>query len=190
MIYVKLFLSFCLIGALAFGGGYAALPLIQQQCVEKYNWLTMTEFSDLLTLSQITPGPIAINSSTFVGMKVAGIPGALIASFAFMLPPFLIVSVLYIIYRKYGRLKLVQNALSGLKPGAVGLIAAAGVGIIAETIWGGTITLASTNIFLAVLALVAFIVLRKWKPGVIVTILLCGAFGVIWEIISTLGIGH
>ena len=187
MIYLKLFFSFCLIGALAFGGGYAVLPLIQEQCVEKYHWLSMTEFSDLLTLSQITPGPIAINSATFVGIKVGGIPGALIASFAFMLPPFLIVSLLFVIYKRYGQLKAVQDALDGLKPGAIGLIAAAGIGIVVETVWsGGTVTLASTDKFLAVLTLATFLVLRKWKPGIIVTILACGVVGVFWELIRPL----
>lgn len=188
MIYIKLFLSFCLIGVLAFGGGYAVLPLIQQQCIEKNNWLTMGEFSDLLTLSQVTPGPIAINAATFVGIKVAGIAGAFLASFAFMIPPFIIVSMLYIVYKKYGQLKLIQNALSGLKPGVVGLIAAAGASIVAETVWGGNINLASTDVFLAVLTLATFIVLRKWKPGAIVTILFCGAIGLIWELINALSI--
>ena len=184
MIYLKLVLSFFLIGACAFGGGYAVLPLIQQQCVQTNHWLTMTEFSDLLTLSQITPGPIAINAASFVGMKVAGIPGAFIASFAFMLPPFLIVSILYVIYRKYGQVKQVQNALNGLKPGVVGLIAMAGLGVVIDTVWGGVVALTSTDIFSVVLIVTTFFVLRKWKPGIIVTILACGVVGVLWELIG------
>jgi len=187
MIYLDLTLSFLLIGTLAFGGGYAVLPLIQQQCVEKYHWLTMGEFSDLLTLSQITPGPIAINSASFVGMKVAGIPGAFIASLAFMIPPFLIVSLLYFVYRRYGKLGPVQDALSGLKPGTVGLIAVAGLSVIIDTVWrGGAVVLASTDIFSVLLIVAAFIVLRKWKPGVITTILACGVLGVLWELIGSL----
>lgn len=188
MIYIKLVLSFFLIGACAFGGGYAVLPLIQQQCVETNHWLTMTEFSDLLTLSQITPGPIAINSASFVGMKVAGIPGAFIASFAFMLPPFIIVSLLYAVYRKYGQLRHVQNALDGLKPGAIGLIAVAGLSVIIDTLWSdGAVIWASTDFFSAVLIVATFFVLRKWRPGIIVTILSCGVVGVIWEFIGSLG---
>ena len=189
MIYIKLLYSFILIGALAFGGGYAVLPLIQQQCVEKFHWLTMTEFSDLLTLSQITPGPIAINAATFVGMKVGGIPGSLVASFGFLLPPFLIVSLLYAFYRRYGQLNMVQNAMSGLKPGVVGLIAVAGLGIVVQTVWGeDAVTLASADVFSAVLILAVFLVMRKWKTGVISTILACGAIGVLREIlVSILG---
>ena len=71
MIYLQLFLSYLQIGAFSFGGGYAAMPLIQAQVVEKYHWLSMTEFGDLVTIAEMTPGPIAINSATFVGTQVA-----------------------------------------------------------------------------------------------------------------------
>ena len=75
MIYLKLFLSFLQIGLFSFGGGYAAMPLIQDQVVSQHGWLTMTEFTDLITISQMTPGPIAVNAATFVGSKIAGVPG-------------------------------------------------------------------------------------------------------------------
>ena len=77
MIYLQLFLSFLQVGMFSFGGGYAALPLIQGQVVKAHSWLSMSEFTDLITISQMTPGPIAVNSATFVGEKIAGIPGAL-----------------------------------------------------------------------------------------------------------------
>lgn len=185
MILLKVFLNFLYIGALAFGGGYAVLPLIQQQCVEANNWITMTEFSDLLTISQITPGPIAINSATFVGMQAAGIPGALLATLGFMLPPFLIVSLLYFLFRKYGKLNFVQDILSALKPAVVGLIAVAALNVLVESLWGeNVVSLAGTDVFSAVLALATFFVVRKWKTGLIPTILCCGAVGVVWEVVS------
>ena len=77
MIYLQLFWSFLQIGLFSFGGGYAAMPLIQGQVVTSHGWLTMSEFTDLITISQMTPGPIAVNSATFVGLKIAGIPGAI-----------------------------------------------------------------------------------------------------------------
>ena len=76
MIYIQLFLSFFQISLFSFGGGYAALPLIQGQVVNVHHWLSMTEFTDLITISQMTPGPIAINAATFVGMKLTGIAGS------------------------------------------------------------------------------------------------------------------
>lgn len=86
MIYIQLFLSFVQIGALSFGVGYAAMPLIQNQVVDIHQWLTMTEFNDLITISQMTPGPIAVNSATFVGERLAGIPGAIVATLGCILP--------------------------------------------------------------------------------------------------------
>ena len=80
MIYLQLFFSFLQIGLFSFGGGYAAMPLIQGQVVTLHGWLTISEFTDLITISQMTPGPIAVNSATFVGMKIAGIPGAIVAT--------------------------------------------------------------------------------------------------------------
>ena len=74
MIYLRLFMSFLQIGLFSFGGGYAALPLIQEQIVELHGWLSQSEFTDLITISQMTPGPIAVNAATFVGIRVAGIP--------------------------------------------------------------------------------------------------------------------
>ena len=83
MMYIQLFLSFFQISLFSFGGGYAALPLIQGQVVNVHHWLSMTEFTDLITISQMTPGPIAINEATFVGMKLTGMPGAVVATLGY-----------------------------------------------------------------------------------------------------------
>lgn len=186
MIYLDLFLGFLYIGVLSFGGGYAALPLISQQCVEQNGWLTMTEFSDLLTISQITPGPIAINSASFVGMKVAGFPGAVCASLGFMVPPFIIVSLLYWLFKKYGQLRFMQDILSGLKPGVVALITVAGADILAEAVWGASpVSLAGADIFSVIVAVCAFIALRKTKLGAMKTIICCGILGVLYQLVLT-----
>ena len=87
MIHLELFWSFFQIGLFSIGGGYAAMPLIQHQVVELHPWLTLEQFSDIITISQMTPGPIAINSATFVGMRIAGISGALVATAAVCCPP-------------------------------------------------------------------------------------------------------
>ena len=108
MIYLQLFLSFLQIGMFSFGGGYAAMPLIQGQVVTLHGWLTMSEFTDLITISQMTPGPIAVNSATFVGMKIAGIPGAVVATAGCILPSCIIVTILARLYLKYRNLDLMQ----------------------------------------------------------------------------------
>ena len=104
MILLKLFLSFLQIGAFSFGGGYAAMPLIQAQVVIKYGWLTMEEFTNLITIAEMTPGPIAVNSATFVGTKIAGVPGALVATMGCILPSCIIVTLIASLYLKYRNL--------------------------------------------------------------------------------------
>ena len=94
MIYLQLFWSFFQIGLFSFGGGYAAVPLIQSQIVETNQWLSMGQFADLITIAEMTPGPIAINSATFVGTQVAGLPGAVIATFGCVFPSFVLVLLL------------------------------------------------------------------------------------------------
>ena len=94
MILLQLFLSFLQIGLFSIGGGYAAIPLIQSQTVDVHQWLTSEQFMDLATIAEMTPGPIAINGATFVGLKVAGFPGAVIATLGCILPSIIIVSLL------------------------------------------------------------------------------------------------
>ena len=94
MTLLQLLFSFLQIGLLSIGGGYAALPIIQDQVVAMHGWLSMREFADILTISQMTPGPIAINAASFVGTKIAGLPGALVASLGVVLPSFIIVLTL------------------------------------------------------------------------------------------------
>ena len=94
MIYLQLFLSFMQIGLFSIGGGYAAIPLIQSQAVDINKWLTAEEFLDLATIAEMTPGPIAVNGATFIGLKVAGILGAISATFGCILPSLFIVSLL------------------------------------------------------------------------------------------------
>ena len=127
MIYIQLFLSFLQIGLFSFGGGYAAMPLIQEQIVDTHGWLSMSEFTDLITISQMTPGPIAINSATFVGIKIAGLAGAAVATAGCILPSCVIVTLLAKIYLKYRNVKTFQSVLDALRPAVVAMIAAAGV---------------------------------------------------------------
>ena len=94
MIYLQLFWSFFQIGLFSIGGGYAALPLIQTQVVQVHSWITMNEFNDLITISQMTPGPIAINSATFVGNQIAGLGGAIISTLGCIMPSCIIISIL------------------------------------------------------------------------------------------------
>lgn len=175
MIYLELFFSFLQIGLFSVGGGYASMPLIQAQVVTRYGWLTMSEFTDLITISQMTPGPIAINSATFIGIRIAGLPGAFIATFACILPSLFIVSILAVLYNKYKGLSALECVLSCLRPAVVSLIAAAGLSILISVLKSGMLSNADAfNWIGAVLAASAFFVLRKWKTNPVFVMTACG----------------
>ncbi len=178
MIYIQLFLSFIQIGVFSIGGGYAAMPLIQNQVVERHAWLTMSEYTDLITIAEMTPGPIAVNSATFVGIRIAGVGGAIIATFGCILPSCIIVSLLAYVYYKYKGVAALQSVLSSLRPAVVALIAAAGLSILHLVLFGGsTIQFANVNWFGAGIFLIAFLILRKWKWNPILVMSLCGVAG-------------
>lgn len=119
------------------GGGYAAMPLIQSEVVYGHGWLTMSEFTDLITIAEMTPGPIAVNSATFVGIRIAGVSGAIIATFGCILPSCFIVSLLAFIYYKYKNVSTLQSVLASLRPAVVALIAAAGFSILKNVAFNG-----------------------------------------------------
>ena len=135
MIYWELFWSFVQVGAFCVGGGYASMPLIQEQVIQIHGWLTLQEFIDIFTISQMTPGPIGINAATFVGTKVAGVPGAIAATAGFVFPSIIIVLILAKLFFKYGDIGPIRGILNGLRPAVVALICSAGVGFILLALW-------------------------------------------------------
>lgn len=185
----ELFLSFFQVGALSFGGGLAALPLIQAQVVDHHQWITMTELVDLITIAEMTPGPIAINSATFVGIQVAGIPGALVATIGCILPACLIVSLLAWLYFKFQDLTILQGALEGLRPGIVAMIASAGVSILLLALFGSHsegLPLSQLNLLSLTCFVVGLICLRRTKVSPISVMVGCGVIGVIAHLVSSL----
>ena len=134
-ILLQLFFSFAAVGLVCVGGGYASMPLIQAEVINQHGWLTMTEFVDIFTLSQMTPGPIGINAATFVGSKVAGIPGSIAATLGFVFPSVFIVLFLGYLYYKYGNVAAIRGILNGLRPAVVALIGSAGLNFILLAFW-------------------------------------------------------
>ena len=182
MILLELCWSFFQIGLFSIGGGYAAMPLIQNQVVDMHPWLTMSQFADIMTIAEMTPGPVAINSATFVGIRIAGIPGALVATFGCILPSCIIVLSLAVIYYKYRGLSLLQGILAGLRPAVVAMIASAGLSLLTMALYGERSLPKDPLSFDPVallLVIAAFIVMRKWKPSPIKVMLACGAAAVL-----------
>lgn len=184
--YIELFFAFLKIGAFSFGGGYAAMPLIQAQVIDRYGWLSTRDFTDLVTISQMTPGPIAVNAASFVGNLVGGIPGAVFATLSVILPSCIFVTVLAYLYNKYRNLTLMQGILGFLRPTVVALIFVAGLNILLPAIFtGGTYALTPSNIDIRIVIyfIVALIALRKFKVGPIKVMVACGAAELIVQIV-------
>ena len=171
----SLFLDFLQIGAFSVGGGYAAMPLIENQVCTLHHWLTAEAFAHLVTIAEMTPGPIAINAATFVGTRIAGLPGAITATLGCILPSCLIVSLLSLLYRRCKALPLMQSVLSALRPVVVALIAGAGLSLLKSALWHGPVSLSATDLLQAVLFTGAFLLLRWKKYSPILTMTACGA---------------
>ena len=175
MIYIQLFLSFLQIGLFSVGGGYAAIPLVQSLIVERQGWITIAE---------MTPGPIAVNSATFVGIRIAGLPGAVAATWGCIFPSCIIVSVLAYIYRRYRGGSAMGSILGSLRPAVVALIAGAGLSMLLAAVlpevngermiqWGSLVLFSA-----------AFIALRKWKLNPILVMWVCGGVSLAVKLIE------
>lgn len=173
MIYLQLFLSFLQIGALSFGGGYAAMPLIQAQIVTNHGWLSMSEFTDLVTIAEMTPGPIGLNCATFAGMRVAGIIGSVISMLGMLMPTFTICALAAVFFQKFKDSKVLKDIMLGVRPAALGIIFAVMITLsLTNYTLGGTFSLRALAV--GILALV-LLTKGKWSvPKVIVLSALLG----------------
>ena len=176
-VYIELFLAFLQIGAFSFGGGYAAMPLIQEQVVGIYGWLSLSDFTDLVTISQMTPGPIAVNAATFVGENIAGIPGAIVATFGCILPSCIFVTILAHFYLKYRKMAMLQGILGSLRPAVVAMIFSAGLLILIPALFeSGAVSFIAENfnIRMAIWFAIALFLLMKMKWDPILVMILTG----------------
>lgn len=178
MIYLELFWSFV--------QGYASMPLIQAQVIDVHGWLSISEFIDIFTISQMTPGPIGINAATFVGMKVAGFLGAIVATLGFVTPSFILGIILAKLFFKYGNIGVIKGILNGLRPAVVALICSAGMSFIFLALFNTEkmpINVADIDYLGLFVLIVAFIAVRK-KVGIIKILAGSGVLGLILGLIG------
>lgn len=147
---IQLFTTFFKIGAFSFGGGYAMLPLLEEAVIKTHSWMSQTEFVDIFAISEMTPGPIAVNSATFVGYRVAGIFGAFLATTAVILPSFIIITLLFIFLNKFKNSPYVDWIFKGIRPVVLGLIAAAGASVMKTSLLDIKSVLIAAGLFYAV----------------------------------------
>ena len=175
---LNLFFTFLQIGLFGIGGGLVSVSLIMQQVVTEYQWLAAVEFNDLIAIAESTPGPLVVNAATFIGMQLGGLPGAVISTFAAVLPGFLIALGLSLLYLRYRTISPIQGAMDGLRPVIVALIFVGGFKVTKNALFsGGFLALGRLDWFAAGLFAVSFLILRKWKPSPVAVILAGGAAG-------------
>lgn len=180
MTLINLFLIFLQIGAFSFGGGFAAIPLIQQQIVVANNWMTMEEFTNLIAIVQSCPGSVAVNSATFIGINLFGIKGAIVATLGCILPSIAFVATLGYIYNRFKKNYILEGVLSGLRPAVVAMILSAGISILLIAIFGTTS--GSLNITAVIVFIVALFILAKTRTNPIFLLLISGLLGLVFYV--------
>ena len=179
MLYLQLFYTFFKIGMFGFGGGYM-LSMIQGEVVTRYGWLTAQEFTDIVAVSQMTPGPIGINTATYVGFTATGsVWGSLIATFAVVLPSFILMLAISKFFLKYQKHPAVEAVFSGLRPAVVGLLASAALVLMNKDNFGAPQEDVQAFAVSCLIFLVAFIGTRKYKVSPILMIVACGVAGLL-----------
>lgn len=184
MIFLELFLTFFKIGAACFGGGYAMISLIRES-VLSYGWISEAELVNMIAIAESTPGPIAVNMATFVGSKMGGVLGSLVATLGVVLPSFIIILVISAFIKGFLELKPVKAALSGIRPAIVGLILATAVTIGLSLLFGFTHVGGGAKVDLIGILILAILIavsklaklIFKKPPSPIVMILISAALG-------------
>lgn len=166
----QVFSSFFKIGAFTFGGGYAMIPLIQNEAVEKKHWVTDDDILEVVAIAESTPGPIAINSATFVGYKAAGVLGSVCATLGVVLPSFVIILVLSFVLRQFQSIQAVQYAFNGIRAGVLALLV--------KALW--TMYKKSPKGWVSYVVIGASFVLTTFFPVNVIFVLIgCGVFGLV-----------
>lgn len=176
----RIFMAFVRVGAVAFGGAYAAIPLVEREVVTNAGFMTYAEFVDLLALDEITPGPILINSATFVGMRLAGIPGAVVATLGCILVPCIVAITLLFLFRRFRDTKLAQSIVLTLKCMALALIASTMIKLGTNAVMsdGSTVDVVHSAYVLSVMC-AAFYLMHWKKLGPLPVMLGCGVLNVV-----------
>ena len=188
MLFLQLFYTFFKIGLFGFGGGYAMLSMIQGEVVTRHGWISAQEFTDIVAISQMTPGPIGINSATFVGYSTlidAGytpamaVLGSATATFAVILPSFILMLIISRYFLKFQKHPVVMAVFSGLRPAVVGLLAAAALLLMNSENFGSPTNDMRSFIISCLIFLVVFIATRRFKISPILMIVLSGVAGLL-----------
>ena len=175
-ILIEIILAFMKIGSMSFGGAYGAMAIIEKQIVTINKWMSIAEFRDLVAIDELTPGPILINSATYIGMKIAGIPGGIAASIGCIIPSFIISLILIRIYR---RVSYIDESILSIKCMATAMIFSTFLSILLSAMFHGN----SIDYLLLAMAAVSFFLLRKYRINPIYLMLGCGTVSLVLSLL-------
>lgn len=185
ILVLKLFWEFFKIGLFSIGGGLATLPFLEE-LMNKTNWFTSQDLSNLIAISECTPGPLGVNMSTYVGTLVLGPGGGVVATLGLMAPSIIIIILIAVFLKNFSKLPVVQNVFAGLRPASTGLIAVACVSVAKVALFDIALFTSTSNILSLfkikeiVLALLLFIGIKKFKKHPVVYIIIAAACGIIF----------
>ena len=175
MIYLELFWTFFMIGAFTFGGGYAMIPLIQKEAVENHGWITDDDILEIIAIAESTPGPIAINSATFVGYRTCGLLGAACATFGVVLPSFVIILAISYVLKEFQEITAVKYAFNGIRAGVLALLF--------KALWGMYKKCPKGWVAYVVMA-AAFLLTAVLDVHVLIVIISCAVFGLVTALLA------
>lgn len=172
---IKLFTTFFRIGAFTFGGGYAMIPLIQKETVETHKWITDDDILEIIAIAESTPGPIAINSATFVGFRVAGVLGSVAATLGVVLPSFIIISVIALLLNEFQHIQAVKYAFWGIRAGVLALVLKALINMYKKC---------KKNVMAYIVMALAFIGAAILGIHVLIIIVACAVIGLVYSLVK------
>ncbi len=174
-IYFDLFATFFKIGAFTFGGGYAMIPIIQREVAQKKQWITEDDLLDIIAVGESTPGPISVNTATFVGYQTAGVLGAFFATLGLVMPSFVIILLISLVLKEFSQLKAVQYAYAGIRAGVVALLVKAVISMSKKC---------PKNAFAVGIALGALLLCTFTDISTIIVIIGCALCGVVHSAVN------
>jgi chromate transporter len=177
MLLIDLFITFLKIGAFTFGGGYAMIPLVEKEVVSSHQWISQTEFTDLVAIAEMTPGPIAVNSATFVGYKIAGLPGAIAATAGVVLPSFLIIITIASFFIAFEKNTYVRGFMDGIKPAILALI------VLAALTFARAVPIGTNSAIIKSVIIFAFVIISvlAFRLHPIIALAISGTIGLFWR---------
>lgn len=177
MIFIKLFFTFFLIGIMTYGGGYSVLPLVDDLVVNKAGWLTEDAVADIVSISEMSPGPFSLNCATFVGTKIAGIPGGILATIGFITPSLIIILILSYYYNKYHDIPAVKQVFAVLNACIIAVLISSAIQLLTTSVFMGSLFDANVDVVALAIFIVSFVAIFKFKLNPVIIIFVSAVAG-------------